>query len=144
MIFPARQKLTPRLHPRPMALTRNRLRINTRRPPPSSPRSSPSSPPVPSPPQNRRPPSPQRTSSQNNTEGDFDPNGAVRNRRNYFGILQLPITATEREIKVQYRRLARIYHPDKYDGSTNPMTKDQVQEYFKLIKTRMNSYLPIK
>ena len=48
-----------------------------------------------------------------------------RDRRNYIGILQLPITATEREIKVQYRRLDRIYHPDKYDGSTNPMTKDQ-------------------
>ena len=101
--------------------------------PPSSPRSSPSSPPVLSPPQHRRPPSPQRTSSQNNNEGNSNPNGTGRDRRNYIGILQLPITATEREIKVQYRRLARIYHPDKYDGSTIPMIKDQVQEHFKLI-----------
>ena len=52
---------------------------------------------------------------------------------NYIGILQLPINPTEREIKVQYRRLSRIYHPDKYDGSTNSMTKDQAQEHFKTI-----------
>ena len=43
--------------------------------PPSSPRSSPYLPPVPSPPQHRRPPSPQRTLSQNNNEGNSNPNG---------------------------------------------------------------------
>ena len=101
--------------------------------PPSSPCSSPSSPLVPSPPQHRRPPSAQRTSSQNNNEGDSNPNGTGRDRRNYIGILQLLINPTEREIKVQYWRLSRIYHPDKYDGSTNSTTKDQAQEHFKTI-----------
>ena len=100
-------------------------------PPPSPRRSSTSSPPVPSPPPQRRPPPP---SSQNSeSEWNYDPNGVGRNRRDSFGILQLNSAATEREIKVQYRRLARIYHPDKYDGSTNPMTKEQSQEHFKLI-----------
>ena len=45
----------------------------------------------------------------------------------------MPHSSTEREIKVQYRRLARIYHPDKYDGATNAMAKEQAQEHFKLI-----------
>ena len=34
-------------------------------------------------------------------------------------ILNLSFAATEREMKVHYRRLARIYHPDKYDPTTN-------------------------
>ena len=43
-----------------------------------------------------------------------------KNRKDSLGILNLPIStaATEREIKVQYQRLARIYHPDKYDPTT--------------------------
>ena len=43
------------------------------------------------------------------------------------------LSATEREIKVQYRSMAWIYHPDKYDSSTNFMTKEHLQDYFKLI-----------
>ena len=53
-------------------------------------------------------------------ESRSDPDGVGKNRIDSFGILQLNNAATEREIKVQYRRLARIYHPDKYDSSTNP------------------------
>ena len=66
-------------------------------------------------------------------ESRSDPDGVGKNRIDSFGILQLNNTATEREIKVQYRRLARIYHPDKYDSSTNPTTKTESQEHFKLI-----------
>ena len=39
----------------------------------------------------------------------------------------------EREIKVQYQRLARFYHPDKYDPTTNKMSKSEAQVHFKLI-----------
>ena len=36
-------------------------------------------------------------------------------------------------MKVHYRRLAQIYHPDKYDPTKNEMSKFEAQEHFKLI-----------
>ena len=39
----------------------------------------------------------------------------------------------QREIKVQYRRLARIYHPDKFDPTTTEMSKFEAQQHFKQI-----------
>ena len=39
----------------------------------------------------------------------------------------------EREIKVQYIHLARIYHPDKYDAIVNKMSMFEAQEHFKQI-----------
>ena len=59
--------------------------------------------------------------------------GVGRTRVDSFGIFDLTYSATERAIKVRYRQLARIYHPDKYDGSTNSMSKMESQEHFKLI-----------
>ena len=44
-------------------------------------------------------------------------------------------SSKEIEIKVQYRRLARIYHPDKYDPTTNKMSKSEAQGHLKLIKS---------
>ena len=66
---------------------------------------------------------------------NYDPEKVGQNRKDSLGILNLPIStaATEREIKVQYRCLARIYHPDKYDPTTNKMSKSEAQEHFKLI-----------
>ena len=34
---------------------------------------------------------------------------------------------------MQYRRFARIYHPDKYDPKTNEMSKFEAEEHFKLL-----------
>ena len=63
--------------------------------------------------------------------------GVGRNRKDSFGILELPMTATEREIRVQYRRLARIYHPDKYNLASNEvssrMTVLEGQQHFQMI-----------
>ena len=58
--------------------------------------------------------SPRRTQSESQ---NYDRRKVGQNRKDSLGILNLPIStaATEREIKVQYRRLAIIYHPDKYD-----------------------------
>jgi len=77
------------------------------------------------------PPRQQNDQSRNNE--NYDPEQVGRTRRDSLGIFLLPSTATEREIKVQYRRLARIYHPDKYDPMTNEMSKMEAQEHFKLI-----------
>jgi len=46
-------------------------------------------------------------------------------QKNYYKILNVPKTATKREIKKAYRKLAQQYHPDKYEGN---MTKEQVQD----------------
>ena len=78
----------------------------------------------------QNPPSPRQL---NRYECNFNQDGVGRNRIDSFGNLQLNNTATERDIKVQYRQLARIYHPDKYDISINPTRKTESQEHFKLI-----------
>jgi len=45
-------------------------------------------------------------------------------RKDYYKILGVKKTATKKEIKKAYRKLAQIYHPDKYHGD---MTKEQVE-----------------
>jgi len=45
-------------------------------------------------------------------------------RKDYYKILGVKKTATKREIKKAYRKLAQIYHPDKYHGD---MSKEQVE-----------------
>ena len=80
----------------------------------------------------RREKSPRRTQSESH---NYDSKKVGKNRKDSLGILNLRIStaATEIEIKVQYQRLARIYHPDKYDPTTNKMSKSEAQENFKLI-----------
>ena len=76
--------------------------------------------------------SPRRTQSESH---NCDPRKVGQNGKDSLGILNLPVStdAKEREIKVQYRRLARIYHPEKYDPTTNKMSKSEAQEHFKPI-----------
>ena len=81
---------------------------------------------------------PRRKNSPRQTQSDhqnYDRKKLDHNRGDFLGILNLPVsyTATEREIKVQYRRLARIYHPYKYNPTTNKTSKYEAQEHFKLI-----------
>ena len=80
----------------------------------------------------RRENSPRRTQSDNH---NYDPRKVGHTRKDSLGILNIPVStsAKEIEIKVQYRRLARIYHPDKYDPTKNKISKYEAQEHFKLI-----------
>ena len=50
-----------------------------------------------------------------------------------FKALGLGLGATETEVKVAYRALARIYHPDKHDPAQTGMTHTKASEYFNLI-----------
>ena len=74
---------------------------------------------------------------EHSAEWNFNPMGVGRNRKDSFGILELPMTATERELRVQYKRLARIYHPDKYKLASNEvssrMTVLEGQQHFQMI-----------
>ncbi|MDQ3249901.1 MAG: DnaJ domain-containing protein [Chloroflexota bacterium] len=50
--------------------------------------------------------------------------------KNYHSVLEVPATATQEEIKLQYRQMVRIYHPDRF---TNPVDKLYAEEKFKEI-----------
>ena len=51
--------------------------------------------------------------------------------------MNLSLAAMEREIKIMYIRLARKYHPDKYNMSSNEvseeMTRLEAQQHFQMI-----------
>ena len=48
-------------------------------------------------------------------------------------ILGLGLGASETEIKVHYRQLARKYHPDKNDPAITGLTATEASDFFKLL-----------
>jgi DnaJ-class molecular chaperone len=50
-------------------------------------------------------------------------------------ILDLGLGASEREVKLAYRRLASIYHPDKWEHSrhTTGMTLPETTAHFQML-----------
>jgi curved DNA-binding protein CbpA len=48
-------------------------------------------------------------------------------RKDYYQVLEVPVTASKEEIRAAYRRLAKLYHPDKNAGNA------EAEEKFKLI-----------
>ena len=55
-------------------------------------------------------------------------------------ILGLGLGASEMEIKVHYRQLARKYPPDKNDHATTGLTMAEASNFFKLLNNA-NEYL---
>jgi DnaJ domain len=55
-------------------------------------------------------------------------------------ILGLGLGASEMEIKVHYRQLARKYHPDKNDTNLTGLTTTEASDFFKLLNNA-NEYL---
>ena len=55
-------------------------------------------------------------------------------------ILGLGLGASEMEIKVHYRQLARKYHPDKNDTAVTGLTTSEASDFFKLLNNA-NEYL---
>ena len=111
--------------------------------PPSENETPPPSPPSPAPrprSQVRTPPeTPQSPWTQNaqstppRSRFEFDPERVGEKKRDLLRILIMTDFATEREVKTQYRQLARIYHPDKCNQTSTQMTPRQSKEHFKLI-----------
>jgi hypothetical protein len=50
--------------------------------------------------------------------------------KKYYGVLEVPVTATHEEIRSQYKQLVRIYHPDRF---MNPIDKVYAEEKLKEI-----------
>ncbi len=50
-----------------------------------------------------------------------------------FKVLGLGLGATEMEVKVQYRALSCIYHPDRHDPMRTGLTNEAAADFFKLI-----------
>jgi molecular chaperone DnaJ len=48
-------------------------------------------------------------------------------KKDYYGILEIASSASKQEIKAAYRRLAKMYHPDKNPGDASS------EEKFKLV-----------
>jgi DnaJ-class molecular chaperone len=55
-------------------------------------------------------------------------------------ILGLGLGASETEIKIHYRQLARKYHPDKNYHAATGLTTEEAKEFFKLLNNA-NDYL---
>jgi len=51
--------------------------------------------------------------------------------KSYFAILELPSNATPDEVHAAYRRLAKAYHPDYYQGGSEPF--QQIQEAYSVL-----------
>ena len=108
------------------------------RPPASPP--PPVPPPVPSPPhQQHRSPPPAPPSpapfANSRSRPTFDIAQVGKTKRDSLLFLELPLSASERDVKVRYRILARIFHPDKHDSQQNStgMTLSQTVEHFQHI-----------
>jgi molecular chaperone DnaJ len=51
--------------------------------------------------------------------------------KNYFAILGISSTASEEEIRSAYRRLAKAYHPDHFEGGNQPFR--EIQEAYSVL-----------
>jgi hypothetical protein len=72
--------------------------------------------------------------------GDYDPLLVGCSLEDSFKVLWPGLGATETEVKVRYRALAQIYHPDKHDPAQTGLTHLEASQYFQLINNA-NSYL---
>jgi hypothetical protein len=105
-----------------------------RTPPPSQP------PPPPRQQRRNRVPWRQRTEQTNDSERQYDPDKIGRCMWDSFRIFSLGIGASETEIKVQYRALSRIYHPDTHKPGQTGKTSEEATTFFQLINNAY-SYL---
>ena len=75
--------------------------------------------------------------SGNSNSGNYDADRVGHTRRDSLGIMKLTTTATDREIKITYIRLARRYRTDKYILASNNVSTEitfiEIQQHFQLI-----------
>ena len=58
--------------------------------------------------------------------------------KDYYGILGVSEQAAEKDIKVAYRKLAKLYHPDVVkDDADKTQRMYEIQEAYQVIKSRV-------
>ena len=71
-------------------------------------------------------------------EADYD----MRRAGSYYQDLGVSLTASERDIKARFRRLAALYHPDKASPSgTTPEQAERINNYFVHLKVASETLL---
>ena len=93
-------------------------------------------PPVPSPPRRGPPPPPpsrHQPLGTDHAQRDYDPEMVSRSLSDSFKVLGPGLGVTEIEVKVQYRALSRIYHPDRHDPMHTGLTNEAAADFFELI-----------
>ena len=100
---------------------------------------SPPSPPPRSPPRRSRVPPPRRNNSEM-PDRDWIPENIGNVMYDSFKILGLSLGASERELKIQYRRLSRTYHPDSHNPTETGLSHEEAVQMFQHINNA-NSYL---
>ena len=67
----------------------------------------------------------------------MDEDGFTSTEQTAFDTLELDSTATQEEIKRQYRKLAKLYHPDTNPGDSVAAEKfHQVQQAYDLLREK--------
>jgi preprotein translocase subunit Sec63 len=62
---------------------------------------------------------------ENHNRRNWNPEGIGRNMTDSLKILNLPMNASNNEIKKQFRRLSLTYHPDRYSPMLGILEKKQ-------------------
>lgn len=60
------------------------------------------------------------------------------NIETYYRILELPLNASNDDIRIRYRQMARVYHPDRYN---DPVDKEFVEAMMKRVNEAYNTLL---
>ena len=63
-----------------------------------------------------------------------------KTRKDYLGILNICVDATEQEVKTNYRKTARIYPPDKNDQLQPACHQTKRRNILMWLTMRMNFY----
>ena len=67
-----------------------------------------------------------------------------KTRKDSLLIINLVGNVTEQEVKKNYRKISRIYHPDKHRPVLTGMSPNQAEEYFKLVNNAYEFYAQMR
>lgn len=87
----------------------------------------------PTPPRRHRAQRPRNNSTNSDEDRDYIAENVGRSLYDSLKVLGLGLGASEAEVKVKYRMLSRIYHPDKHDPAKTGMSNEEASDFFKLI-----------
>ena len=93
--------------------------------------------------------SPQRKSPPSQGNSPYSPppayNYSSHHLSDEFRILKISVSSSWREIKTAYRKLARVYHPDKYDNLPEKnFSREKGNDLFKALSNAYEKLGPLE